>query len=56
VRTFYLVVLVLSLACIVGGLGLLVKLLSMKITTLITTILKFETNVLILTIIAPTSS
>ena len=51
VRTFYLVVLLISLACIVGGLGLLVKMLSMKFTSLITTVLKFETNVLVLTII-----
>jgi len=50
-RKFYIVLLLVSLGCIVGGLGLLVKILEIKFTTLITTILKFETNVMILTII-----
>ena len=43
--------LVLSAACIIGGLGLLVKLLHMKWTTVVTTVLKFESNVMILTTI-----
>jgi len=51
VRKFYLAVLLASAVCILGGLGLLVKLLHMKFWTVITTILKFESNVMILTII-----
>jgi hypothetical protein len=51
VRTFYLVLLLLSAACIIGGLGLLVQMLNMKWTTVVTTFLKFQANVLILTII-----
>lgn len=51
VRVFYTVLLVIAAASIIGGLGLLVDLLNMKWTTVITTFLKFEANVMILTII-----
>lgn len=51
VRTFYMVLLITAAVSIIGGLGLLVKLLHMKWTTVITTILKFEANVMILTTI-----
>jgi len=51
VRKFYLTLLLLSAACIIGGLGVLANILSMKWTTIVSTILKFESNVLILTMI-----
>ncbi|HTL33706.1 MAG TPA: hypothetical protein VL326_11310, partial [Kofleriaceae bacterium] len=51
IRKFYLVLLITAAVSIIGGLGLLVKLLNMKWTTVITTILKFESNVMILTTI-----
>jgi hypothetical protein len=51
IRKFYLILLLSAAAAIIGGLGLLVKLLHMKWTTVITTILKFESNVMILTTI-----
>jgi hypothetical protein len=51
IRKFYLVLLITAAASIIGGLGLLVKVLHMKWTTVITTILKFEANVMILTTI-----
>ena len=51
VRIFYTIVLLIAAVSIIAGLGLLVTLLNMKWTTVITTILKFETNVMILTLI-----
>jgi hypothetical protein len=51
VRKFYLALLIVAAACIIGGLGVLTKLLNMKWTTIASTLLKFETNVLTLTII-----
>ena len=51
IRKFYLILLLTAAASIIGGLGLFVKLLHMKWTTVITTILKFESNVMILTTI-----
>lgn len=51
IRGFYLFLLITAAISIIGGLGLLVKLLNMKWTTVITTILKFESNVMILTTI-----
>ena len=51
IRKFYLVLLITAAISIIGGLGLLVKLLHMKWTTVVTTILKFESNVMILTTI-----
>ena len=51
IRKFYLVLLITAAASIIGGLGLLVHLLHMKWTTVITTVLKFEANVMILTTI-----
>jgi hypothetical protein len=51
VRKFYIFLLVTGLVSIVGGLGVLVDLLHMKWTTVVTTVLKFETNVMILTTI-----
>jgi hypothetical protein len=51
IRKFYLVLLITAAVSIIGGLGLLVKLLHMKWTSVITTILKFESNVMILTTI-----
>jgi hypothetical protein len=51
VRKFYIVLLLTGLLSIVGGLGLLVKLLHMKWTSVVTTVLKFESNVMILTTI-----
>jgi hypothetical protein len=51
IRKFYIVLLLTAAVSIIGGLGLLVKLLNMKWTTVITTILKFESNVMILTTI-----
>jgi len=51
VRLFYTAVLIAAGASIIGGLGLLVSLLNMKWTTVITTVLKFEANVMILTTI-----
>jgi hypothetical protein len=51
VRKFYIVLIAVGLLSIVGGLGLLVKLLHMKWTSVVTTVLKFETNVMILTTI-----
>jgi hypothetical protein len=51
VRKFYVVLLVTGLVSIVGGLGMLVQLLHMKWTTVVTTVLKFESNVMILTTI-----
>ena len=51
IRKFYLFLLITAAISIVGGLGLLVKLLSMKWTSVVTTVLKFESNVMILTTI-----
>jgi hypothetical protein len=51
IRKFYLVLLIIAAISIIGGLGLLVKLLNMKWTSVITTLLKFESNVMILTTI-----
>jgi hypothetical protein len=51
IRKFYLFLLVTAAFSIIGGLGLLVKLLNMKWMSVITTILKFESNVMILTTI-----
>lgn len=51
VRKFYLFLLITAAISIIAGLGLLVKLLNMKWTSVITTILKFESNVMILTTI-----
>ncbi|HEY5944149.1 MAG TPA: hypothetical protein VIV40_01600 [Kofleriaceae bacterium] len=51
VRKFYMVLLLTAALSIIGGLGLLVSLLHMKWTTVVTTILKFECNVMILTTI-----
>ena len=51
VRVFYTIVMLLAAASIIGGLGILTKIFNMKWTTIVTTILKFESNVLILTMI-----
>jgi hypothetical protein len=51
VRKFYLVLLITAAIAIIGGLGLLVKLLHMKWMTVVTTLLKFASNVMILTTI-----
>ena len=51
IRKFYLFLLITAAISIIGGLGLLVKLLNMKWTSVITTVLKFESNVMILTTI-----
>lgn len=51
VRKFYVLLLLSAAISIIGGLGLLVKLLHMKWWSVITTILKFESNVMILTTI-----
>jgi hypothetical protein len=51
IRKFYLFLLITAAISIIGGLGLLVKLLSMKWTSVVTTVLKFESNVMILTTI-----
>lgn len=51
IRKFYLVLLITGALSIVGGLGALVAILGMKWTTVVTTILKFEANVMILTTI-----
>jgi hypothetical protein len=51
VRKYYLTLLLTSMLCIVGGLGVLAKILSMKWTSIASTLLKFESNVLTLTMI-----
>jgi hypothetical protein len=51
VRKFYMTLLLLSAACIIGGLGILAKVLALKWTSIASTLLKFESNVLILTMI-----
>jgi hypothetical protein len=51
VRTWYVSVMVLSAALLIVALGSLVDQLNLRITDVITTVLKFETNVLILTMI-----
>jgi hypothetical protein len=51
VRTIYLVVMIGSAVCIVTALGGLTRLLNLRWTSVATTVLKFETNVLILTMI-----
>jgi len=51
VRKFYMTLLLISAACIIGGLGVLTKLLHMKWTSIASTLLKFESNVLTLTMI-----
>jgi hypothetical protein len=51
VRTFYMVLLVTGAVSIAAGLGVLVSLLHLKWTTVVTTLLKFESNVMILTTI-----
>jgi hypothetical protein len=51
IRTFYMVLLGTAAISMIVGLGLLVKLLGMKWTTVVTTVLKFEANVMILTTI-----
>src|SRR5690606_18146715 len=51
VRKFYMVLLILSAACIIGGLGILAQILSLQWTSIVSTLLKFEANVLILTMI-----
>jgi hypothetical protein len=51
VRTYYLAVMILSAVLIVVALGSLVNQLNMRATDVITAVLKFETNVLILTMI-----
>lgn len=51
VRKYYMTLLLIALCCIVGGLGVLAKILSIKWTTIASTLLKFEANVLTLTII-----
>lgn len=51
IRKFYLFLLITAAISIIGGLGLLVKLLNMRWTSVITTVLKFESNVMILTTI-----
>jgi hypothetical protein len=51
IRKFYLVLLITGGVSILAGLGALVALLGLKFTTVITTILKFEANVMILTTI-----
>jgi len=51
IRKLYLTLLLLAAACIIGGLGVLAKILHMKWTSIASTVLKFESNVLTLTII-----
>ncbi len=51
VRKFYLILLITAAVSILVGLGILVDLLHMRWTTVVTTVLKFETNVMILTTI-----
>jgi hypothetical protein len=51
VRKFYLTLLFTGALCIVGGLGMLAKLLSLKWTSIASTLLKFESNVMTLTMI-----
>jgi len=51
VRKYYLMLLMTGALCIVGGLGILAKLLSLKWTSIASTLLKFESNVMTLTII-----
>jgi hypothetical protein len=51
VRTYYLAVMLLSAVLIIIALGSLVKQLNMRVTDIITAVMKFETNVLILTMI-----
>jgi hypothetical protein len=51
VRKFYMALLLISAACIIGGLGVLTKILHMKWTSIASTLLKFESNVLTLTMI-----
>jgi hypothetical protein len=51
IRKFYIVLILTAALSIILGLGLLVKLLHMKWTSVVTTILKFECNVMILTTI-----
>jgi len=51
IRKFYLVLLLTAAVSMIVGLGLLVNMLHMKWTTVVTTILKFEANVMILTTI-----
>jgi hypothetical protein len=51
IRKVYIILLIIAAVAIIYGLGLLVKLLSLKWTSIITTILKFESNVMILTTI-----
>jgi hypothetical protein len=51
VRLFYSIVMLLAFACIIGGLGVLTQIFNMKWTTIVSTVLKFEANVLILTMI-----
>jgi hypothetical protein len=50
-RKFYVTVLLVSAACIIGGLGVLTRILQMKWTSIASTLLKFESNVLTLTMI-----
>jgi hypothetical protein len=50
-RKFYMFLLLVAAACIIGGLGVLTKILHMKWTSIASTILKFESNVLTLTMI-----
>jgi hypothetical protein len=51
VRMFYMAILTIAMLSIVGGLWAMVRLLDMSATSVITTILKFEANVMILTTI-----
>jgi hypothetical protein len=50
-RKFYMTLLLVSAACIIGGLGVLTRILQMKWTSIASTVLKFESNVLTLTMI-----
>jgi len=50
-RKVYLAVMILSAVCIITALGGLTRLLHLRWTDVVTTVLKFETNVLILTMI-----
>jgi hypothetical protein len=51
VRTYYLAVMIFSAVLIIIALGSLVKQLNMRVTDIITAVMKFETNVLTLTMI-----
>ncbi|HEY5924117.1 MAG TPA: hypothetical protein VIV11_20695, partial [Kofleriaceae bacterium] len=51
IRTFYMVLLLTAAVAIIGGLWVLVRYLRFEWTTVITTLLKFEANVMILTTI-----